>query len=114
MNIKRITAIVPITCLTTLERNLRSCGVPGVTVERVQGYGEHPNYFRRDLMQDNARLILFTQEERVDEIVKAICECAYECGYSGLLAVEHIERLLKLPNGEGVNSNDLTDTGAAL
>ena len=113
MNIKRITAIVPITCLTTLERNLRACGVPGVTVERVQGYGEHPNYFRRDLMQDNARLILFTEEERVDEIVKAICECAYECGYKGLLAVEHIERLLKLPNGEGVNSNDLTDTGAA-
>lgn len=113
MNIKRITAIVPIGCLTTLEKNLRACGVPGVTVERVQGYGEHPNFFRRDLMQDNVRLVLYAEEGRVDQIVVAIRRCAKKCGYSGVLAIEHIERLLKLPNGEGVEANDLLEPGAA-
>jgi hypothetical protein len=57
MNIKRITAIVPIEALLQLEKHLRDCGVPGVTVETVRGYGEHPNYFRQDLMQDNAKLV---------------------------------------------------------
>ena len=72
MVIKRITAIVPVQMLNPLEGHLRTCGVPGVTVEHVKGYGEHPNYFRRDLMQANARLVLYTSGDDVDAIVAAI------------------------------------------
>jgi nitrogen regulatory protein P-II 1 len=111
MNIKRITAIVPIGTLSTLEKNLRACGVPGVTVEHVQGYGEHPNFFRRDLMKDNARVVLYTEAHRVDEIVAAIAHCAQDCGYSGILAVEGIDRLVKLPDGADVVANTLSDHG---
>lgn len=111
MNIKRIKAIVPIDTLTTLEKNLRACGVPGVTVEYVQGYGEHPNYFRRDLMKDNARVVLYTEADRVDEIVAAIARCAREFGNSGLLAVEAIERLVKLPDSADVVAGALGEQG---
>lgn len=111
MNINRITAIVPIDTLETLEKNLRACGVPGVTVERVQGYGEHPNYFRRDLMKDNARVILYTETDRVDDIVAAIGRCARDCGYSGILTVESIDRLVKLPDGNDVPSSRLSEQG---
>lgn len=76
MNIKRITAIVPLDILKTLEKSLRECGVPGVTVEHVKGYGEHPNFFRRDLMKENARIILYTEADRDDDIVAAIVDCA--------------------------------------
>ena len=72
MSIKRITAIVPIDVLKPLEEHLRKCSVPGVTVEHVHGYGEHPNYFRRDLMQDNARVVLYIDKAKVDEIVATI------------------------------------------
>ena len=64
MSIKRITAIVPIQILDSLEKRLRECSVPGVTVEHVKGYGQHPNYFRRDLMQDNARIVLYIDKAR--------------------------------------------------
>lgn len=111
MNIKRITAIVPIDALKTLEKNLRACGVPGVTVERVQGYGEDPNFFRRDLMKDNARVVLYTEADRVDDIVSAIARCAQECGYTGILAVESIDRLVKLPDGVDVMAGTLTEQG---
>jgi nitrogen regulatory protein P-II 1 len=75
MNTKRITAIVPIDCLQNLEKYLRNCGVPGVTVETVRGYGEHPNYFRKDLMQNNAKLILYTVDEKVEESCDdGVCE----------------------------------------
>lgn len=111
MNINRITAIVPLESLSTLEKNLRACGVPGVTVEHVQGYGEHPNFFRRDLMHDNARVVLYAEPQRVDEIVAAIGRCAQACGYSGILTIESIDRLVKLPNGKDITADELSDLG---
>lgn len=109
MNIKRITAIVPIDILKSLEKHLRECGVPGVTVERVQGYGKQPNFFRRDLMKDNARLVLYAEAARVEQIVDAISRCAHECGaMAGMLAVEDIERLVNLTNGDDVVETSLT------
>ena len=80
MNIKRITAIVPLDSLQSMEKYMRECGVPGVTVETVQGYGEHPNYFRKDLMKKNAKLTLYTVEEKVDGIIEAMSACAHEHG----------------------------------
>jgi len=103
MKIKRITAIVPIDILKALEKHMRNCGVPGVTVERVQGYGRHPNYFRRNLMKDNARVVLYTNDAKVDRLVAAISSCAHECGARAcILAVEDIDRLVDLTDGADV------------
>ncbi len=110
MKIKRITAIVPIDILPTMEKSLRACGVPGVTVEHVQGYGEHPNFFRRDLMNDNARLILYVGDEKLDSIIGAIGQCAQDCGaQAGMLTVESIDRLVNLTNGAEVLGASLTE-----
>ena len=100
MNIKRITAIVPIDCLQSLEKILRDCGVPGVTVEAVRGYGEHPNYYRKDLMKNNAKVILYTANEKVEEIIDAMAACAKECGVdTGIIAVDSVDRLVHLGDG---------------
>jgi len=108
MNIKRITTIIPVEILPSMEKHLRACDVPGVTVEWVQGYGEHPNFFRRDLMHDNARLVLYADQSKVDRIVSAIASCAKESGaQSGILAVEDIERLVNLSNGHDVEPSAL-------
>ena len=108
MTIKRITAIVPLEILEPMENHLRACGVPGVTVEQVRGYGEHPNFFRRDLMHDNARLVLYADDERVPGIVSAIARCASESrAQAGILAVESIDRLVNLSNGDDVSASSL-------
>lgn len=99
MNMKRITGIVPVEMLDTMERHLRAAGVPGITVERVRGYGEHPNYFRRDLMQENVRLVLYSDADSVDRIVSAIADCARDTGLAGgVVTVDDIERLIHLTN----------------
>ena len=104
MTIKRITAIVPVQMLKPLEKHLRTCGVPGVTVEHVKGSGEHPNYFRRDLMQANARVVLYAEADDVESIVEAVIRCATESGtQAGILAVETIDRLVHLPSGKDVS-----------
>ncbi|NIO39379.1 MAG: P-II family nitrogen regulator [Burkholderiales bacterium] len=108
MSIRRITAIVPVNILETLEKHLRGCGVPGVTVERVQGYGRHPNYFRRDLMKDNAKLVLYTDKAKVDTVIAAIICCEHECGATaGILAVDRVERLVSLADGADVMAESL-------
>ena len=108
MNIKRITAIVPIAILDNLETHLRGCGVPGITVETVRGYGEHPNFFRKDLMQNNAKVVLYTIEEKVDEIIDAMSACARECGMeTGIAAVDSVDRLVHLGDGSQVPPTSL-------
>lgn len=103
MNIKRITAIVPIEALPQLEKHMRDWGVPGVTVETVRGYGEHPNYFRKDLMKNNAKLILYTVDHKVDEVIAALTACARECGCEhGIVSVDSVDRLVHLGDGTNV------------
>lgn len=100
MTIKRITAIAPLQVLEPLEKHLRASGVPGVTVEQVKGYGVHPNYFRRDLMQDNVRVVLYVESAEVESIVAAVLACAAEIRCeAGILAVETVDRLIHLPSG---------------
>lgn len=108
MNIKRITVIVPIEMLLNLEKHMREFGVPGITVESVRGYGEHPNYFRKDRMKNNAKLTLYTVEERVDEIIGAISACARELGLEhGIIAVDSVDRLVHLVDGTRVSPASL-------
>ncbi len=59
MNIKRITITVSAHRLSDLERCLRAAGVPGMTIENVQGFGEHANYFRGDLLRKNVQVQVY-------------------------------------------------------
>jgi hypothetical protein len=59
-------------------------------------------------MKDNARIIVYAEENRVDEIVDAIAHCAHQCAYSGILAVESIDRLVRLPGGDDVMPSALS------
>lgn len=103
MSIQRITAIVPTESVERLEASLRKCGVPGVTIEQVKGYGEHPNFFRRDLMKNNARVVLYVDSKSAEGVVDAIINCTHECGATaGILAVESIERLVNLTDGSDI------------
>lgn len=97
VDIKRITVVMPPELLPSLEKQLRKSGVNGVTVEHVQGYGEHPNFFRRDLMHENVRLILYADADKVEEYVDAIQSCASKGNtYHGVLTVETIDRMERL------------------
>ncbi len=108
MTIRRITAIVPASILEALEKSLRSCGVPGITVEHVQGYGRHPNFFRRDLLKESVKFVLYTDKEKVDSIIEAISSCERDCGtMAGILTVERVERLIGLSDGVEITAESL-------
>ena len=108
MNIKRITTIVPTDRLTDLERCLRAAGVPGMTIDKVQGFGEHANYFRSDLLRENAQVQVFIGIDRCEEITEAIKQFAKDAHISaGILVIESIERLIELNSGQDVLATHL-------
>lgn len=103
MNIKRITAVFPEALEDSFERCLRKCGVPGMTIDRVRGFGEHANYFSADLLESNIRVVIYVGEERAAALVDALREFALEeHAPAGILVVERVERMLNLRTGEDV------------
>ncbi len=108
MSIKRITAIVPTESLPELEKYLRAAGVPGMTINDVCGFGEHVNYFSRDLLMSNARVEIFIGIERCQEVIDVVKCFAEETHVTaGILTVESIERLVNLNTGKDVPGADL-------
>jgi len=97
MDFKKVTAIVRTDCLESVEHALQTLGVPGITVSRVKGYGEHANFFRSDWCCTHARIEIYAEQTHVDDIVDAILASAHT-GLSGdgIVTVIPVERLLRI------------------
>lgn len=110
MNIKRITIIIPADYLKNFEQCLQSAGVPGMTIDNVKGFGEHANYFKRDLLLSNARIEVYLDENRSGEICEILRNFASESGVTaGILAIESVDRLINLNTGQDVLATDLQE-----
>lgn len=108
MGTKRITAIVPEEMTDSFERSLRKCGVPGMTIDKVRGFGQHANFFSSDLLKSNIRVVVYVSEERAAAVIHAIRTCAQkEYTPSGILTVEAVERLIDLSSGEEIDTDRL-------
>jgi nitrogen regulatory protein P-II 1 len=108
MNVKRISIIVPVECFDKLETCLRGTGVHGLTVTHVRGFGEHANFYQRDLLVDNIRVDIYTGEDKAEGIIDSVINFqADDFTHTGLLAVESVERLVNLRTGEEVAVSNL-------
>ncbi len=104
---KRITIIAPIECLDSLEACLRGVGVHGLTVTEAKGFGEHANYFNRDLLVRNVRLDIYAGEEKAEAIVETVINFKGDSHTpAGILAIESVERLVNLYSGEDITAKD--------
>ena len=104
MTIKRITVIVPTEFLDQFENCLRAVGAPGMTIDNVRGFGEHANYFSKDLLRSNVRIEVYIGKDRCDEVCEAICNFAEETHTSaGILVVEQVD----LNSGDEVPAENL-------
>lgn len=112
MSFERISIIVPLSLLDTLEKYLRASGVPGMTVDEVRGFGEHANFFSRDLMRSNFRVEVYLDADRVQAVIgDAVGFARDQHAAAGILAVESVERMVNLNNGEPIMSMDSPHAG---
>jgi len=90
----KVTAIIQPARLTQVEQKLKELCVPGISVTQVNGYGEAPNFFHSDWTSEHARLEIFIQADRADEIAEGIMDAAHTGKEGdGMVAILPVESL---------------------
>jgi nitrogen regulatory protein P-II 1 len=97
MQLKKIVAIIRNQLLEQVEGRLVEMRVKGISVTKVKGYGEYANFFNPNWLVTHARIEIYTEEARVDEIAAAIMDVA-NTGVEGdgILAVIPVSKLYRI------------------
>lgn len=72
-----VSATIDVLALEKVERALQEVGVPGLTVNRVKGYGLYKNFYQRDWLVSHARLQVYVRQEQVQKVVNAIMDAVH-------------------------------------
>src|SRR5437016_5163162 len=96
-----IIAVVRAGALDAVEASLERIGVPGFTVIRVKGRGEHNLYGRdwlaRDWLTDEAKIEIVAEESKVEAIVNAIMDAAHTGDPGdGIVSVLPVEQFFRI------------------
>jgi len=106
MNYRKITAIINPARLDAVEEKLKKLCVPGISVSKVKGYGEAPNFFQSDWTSEQIRIDVFVSEERAREITQGIIDVAHT-GHKGdgMIAISPVEYLYQVSSRELVKDD---------
>lgn len=97
MELRLVVAIIRTHALELVEKRLQEMGVRGLTVIRAKGYGEHPNFFSHDWLDDQVKLEIYLEQDRVDSIVAAILDTAHTGSPgNGIVAVLPVEKVYSI------------------
>jgi nitrogen regulatory protein P-II 1 len=93
----KITAIIQPSRIAQVEQTLKELYVPGISITKVQGYGESPNFFNQDWTSANARIEIFVEAGKAEEIAQGIIESAYTGKEGdGIVAILPVESLYRI------------------
>lgn len=108
MEFQRLTAIIRRSRLAAVEDRLVECGVGGITVTPVQGFGEYTDFFSPDRKVGHIQLQIYASSDRTEEFARAIRDVAHT-GRSGdgLIAIEPVGRIMRIRTGEVTRGDEL-------
>lgn len=108
MKLLKIVAIIRNESLDKIEGKLVDMRERGISVTKVQGYGEYANYFNSSWMVTHSRIEIFTDESRADDIIAAIMDVAHTgMEGDGIVAVIPVERLYRIRTKTEVTPDEL-------
>jgi len=97
MNYSKITAIIQPFKLELVEEELKNLCVPGISVTKVQGYGEARNFFNNDWTSAFARIEIFIEANRAQEVAQGIIDTAHTGKEDdGIVAILPVESLYQI------------------
>jgi nitrogen regulatory protein P-II 1 len=93
MELALVVAVIRSPALERVEQALHGMGVRGITVSRVQGYGEHPNFFAVNHKVEQVKVEVLVERERADAIVQGILDTIHTgMPGDGLVAILPVEK----------------------
>ena len=92
MKFRKVTAILRPQRLAKVEECLIKLNVPGISVTKVKGFGEHMDFFKPDWLCQHVRIEVFIDVEQAEKVAKEIMDAAHtgEEG-DGIVAVLPVE-----------------------
>ncbi len=101
MKFRKVTAIIRPGRLEAVEDCLKKLVVPGVSVTKVKGYGEHANFFSHDWLFQNVRIEVFVGAGQAEEIAEAILDAAHTGDEGdGIVAILPVESVYHIRTKE--------------
>jgi len=97
MEYRKITAVIRREAISKVVKNLKEIGVRGMTVTRVEGFGEHAALYPDDRLAPGAKIEIFAHKSMIREITDVILAIAHT-GMSGdgIVAVYPVEELYRI------------------
>ncbi len=94
MRFRKVTAIIRPERLAAVEECLEKLVVPGISVTKVKGFGEHMDFFKPDWLCQHVRIEVFIEVGRADKVATEIMDAAHtgEEG-DGIVAVLPVESI---------------------
>ena len=80
-----------------ISEQLKSIHIPGVTVSKVQGFGDYINEYAEFGFSDNMKIEIYTHESQAQDIASVLSELAEEMTEGGgIIAIEPLSHLLNV------------------
>ncbi len=97
MELRKVNAIVRSRLLEDVEERLKKMGIKGLTITRVKGYGENKAILAQDWLGTYARIEIFTEKTKAEEIAVAIMEVAHTGGAGdGIVSILPVEKIFRI------------------
>ena len=106
MKFRKVTAIIRPERLQAVEDCLKKHAVPGISVTKVKGFGEHMDFFKPDWLCQHVRIEVFIDVGRAESVSEAIMDAAYtgEEG-DGIIAILPVESVYHIRTKEKCHFN---------
>jgi nitrogen regulatory protein PII len=97
MSFSKVVLIINITDYELISDDIRKLNVPGVTVKRVQGYGDYTNEFSQEGLCESLKIEIYTTTEHAEQIANTLSELAIKMTEGGgVIAIEPVTKVMNV------------------
>jgi nitrogen regulatory protein P-II 1 len=108
MELRKVVAIVRSRLLEDVEEQLKKMPIKGLTVTRVKGYGEAKSIWSQDWLGAHARIEIFAEKTKADQIATAIMEVAHTGGPGdGIICILPVEKIFRIRTKSKIRPDEI-------
>ena len=97
MSYNKVVAILNVTDYALIREQLMSLNIPGISLSKIQGFGDYINEFTEDGFSDSMKIEIYTHAEQAEEIAEVLSVLANELTEGGgMVAIEPVANLFNV------------------